>query len=802
MSSNTTKIKLQPKLTPVSFSPTSIGGCQLWLDAADKTSASMTLSGSAVTVWCDKSGNSNATTTTTGSPTQSATGISLTSNDNFYMDPLNNPPTRSYLTFFTVATLGATGGGTYGRLVSFAKQSDGTNNYDYSTTPNFTICQNNGAQITIFRNGSNVSQSVTYGTPFLISIVWDGIYQRIYFNGTSLGSTSSSAGFGFNRLGIGVNINTKTNPGDRWGGTISEIIMYYSAFTTTAVQTIESYLAQKWGLASYLPTGHPGRTTILYGLTPLPITTVTPLTTTTFTYTGSSQTYTVPGGVTSIIVYLWGAGGQGSATDPYANYGGAGAFVQGVLSVTPGATLTIIVGQGGYVAYQNPYGGGGRAYQADGKWYGSSGGGRSAIQITGGTDAVVAGGGGGHGGGAYGGAATFSGTAAGGWDGGTGFSGLGGSQTAGGAGGTTAPSAGSTGTSQNGGNGTTSSYGGGGGGGYYGGGGGGYGGGGGGSSYTGNLSLIPGQTTFGSNSPDGRTAPATTLSVYGSGAAVGGPGLVFGSSGSGNVGGNGLVVIQTFSSSRLLPTKILSILKSASFSPTSIGACSWWLDATDPLGSGTKPTLNSSLGTWYDKSGNGRNATASSSASYTAQGILFTSGNYYTMTVPYSSNYSIFLVATNTSVAQCYFFARNSLGGGRGPTFIQGYIGSGIGLEWYEDSDRATIVTTPSSTFMASVSHTQGTNITGYYFGAQAFSITQTRTYASNAWDILGQSGINTNYYGGYMKELIFFSRVLTTSERQNVEAYLAQKWGLLSSLPAGHPALAKLAIRIAPKGL
>jgi hypothetical protein len=216
------------------------------------------------------------------------------------------------------------------------------------------------------------------------------------------------------------------------------------------------------------------------------------------------------------------------------------------------------------------------------------------------------------------------------------------------------------------------------------------------------------------------------------------------------------------------------------FLPTSITGCQWWLDGADPLGTGTKPTLNSALATWYDKSGNVRNATASSSATFTAGGILFTAGNYYTMSVPYSSNYSIFLVATNTTAQQCYFFGRNALGGTREPTFIQGYIGNGIGLEWYNSSDRATIATTPSSPFLASVHHTQGANVTGYYFGTQAFSISQTRSYYSTPWDTLGQSGGSANYYAGTMKELIFFSNVLTTSQRQSVEGYLLKKWGMI----------------------
>jgi hypothetical protein len=49
------------------FSPTQIPGCQLWLDAAD--TGSITLSGSSVTRWRDKSGSSNNFTPTSGTPT-------------------------------------------------------------------------------------------------------------------------------------------------------------------------------------------------------------------------------------------------------------------------------------------------------------------------------------------------------------------------------------------------------------------------------------------------------------------------------------------------------------------------------------------------------------------------------------------------------------------------------------------------------------------------------------------------------------------------------------------------------------
>ena len=91
-----------------------------------------------------------------------------------------------------------------------------------------------------------------------------------------------------------------------------------------------------------------------------------------FTYTGSDQTYTVAGGVTSMAISMWGAGGGRGGI--YTS-GGGGAYVTGTLTVTAGMSLRIIVGQGGSEGATSSYGGGGFGNGA------SSGGGRSAIQL-------------------------------------------------------------------------------------------------------------------------------------------------------------------------------------------------------------------------------------------------------------------------------------------------------------------------------------------------------------------------------------------------------------------------------------
>jgi hypothetical protein len=251
---------------------------------------------------------------------------------------------------------------------------------------------------------------------------------------------------------------------------------------------------------------------------------------------GATQTLVVPAGVTSYTVHMWGAGGGGSDATAV---GGAGAYVTGVFAVTPGETLSIIIGFGGAsnaTAGTATQGGGG----ASGGFGSGSGGGRTAIR-RGGVDVVVAGGGGGSGW-RSGGFSTFSGTAANGLtpSGDPNRPGKGGSQIAGGAAGVGSGYGNATpGTAGTGGNGA--SYGGGGGGGWFGGGGGGTSagdasGGGGGSSYTANLTSVSGQN----GGWDGvySTAPGQTVSYWYNPIAFGGNSGTRGT----NNGGNGLVV--------------------------------------------------------------------------------------------------------------------------------------------------------------------------------------------------------------------------------------------------------------------
>ena len=208
---------------------------------------------------------------------------------------------------------------------------------------------------------------------------------------------------------------------------------------------------------------------------------------TNYIYTGVNQTLTIPSGATYMNISCWGAGGGSKPVAAWGgtsnNYGGGGGYTFASISVSPGQTYTIIVGQGGQNTLSGPtsgtYGGGsGQPMINDPNWYSASGGGRSAIKNSGGSDIVTAGGGGasghsinsglqvngGAGGGTTGGNASYTNYGG----------GYGGTQTAGGASGISTYQTGigtpSTGTGSLYTGGTCGSYGGAAGGGYYGGG--------------------------------------------------------------------------------------------------------------------------------------------------------------------------------------------------------------------------------------------------------------------------------------------------------------------------------------------
>ena len=105
-----------------------------------------------------------------------------------------------------------------------------------------------------------------------------------------------------------------------------------------------------------------------------------------FTFTGDNQIFTVPVGVTTINVKIWGAGGgpsQGEYLGDNAS-GGSGGYVAGSITVTPLQNLVIGVGEGGSSLdngeYTTPGNGGSGGTNGPANMYIGQGGGMSYIE--------------------------------------------------------------------------------------------------------------------------------------------------------------------------------------------------------------------------------------------------------------------------------------------------------------------------------------------------------------------------------------------------------------------------------------
>ena len=68
-----------------------------------------------------------------------------------------------------------------------------------------------------------------------------------------------------------------------------------------------------------------------------------------YSYTGSTQTFSVPSGLSSLTAYMWGAGGGGGGGQNASagRSGGTGGYAKAVLSMSGLTTLYLVVGQGG-----------------------------------------------------------------------------------------------------------------------------------------------------------------------------------------------------------------------------------------------------------------------------------------------------------------------------------------------------------------------------------------------------------------------------------------------------------------------
>lgn len=245
------------------------------------------------------------------------------------------------------------------------------------------------------------------------------------------------------------------------------------------------------------------------------------------------------------------------------------------------------------------------------------------------------------------------------------------------------------------------------------------------------------------------------------------------------------------------PTR--SIIQTAGWNPTKISGCSLWLDATD---SSTLILSGSSVIQWNDKSGNGRNATAPISPTL-VQGmqnklpaIYFNSFSYFTGSLTNTTNqqsfFSVFRYNTGApQYARLASFGVNNIADFSNISYYNMSYNTGtLAITRNSIETGVTLLPPALDTFHQASVIFNGTN--GLYYtegGTYANSAAWTANFNFNQYRLgSDQTPFQPQQMIGYIGEVIVYSGGVTTQQRQQVEGYLAWKWGLQKSLPGNHP--------------
>ena len=231
-------------------SPTEIAGCVGWWDASD--AASITASGGSVSQINDKSGlAAHASQGTSGSrPTlidNALNGRSILrfdGGDGLTGNFASSINTGAYSVF---AVCKATSVVTNGRVFSVAGASN-----DFASGMIIPCCTNatTVSQLSAYDGASGANKGAVDG--FTSYAVFSGVVGTSSLTNAANGMRAASASVTLNtavtRFGIGAPAQG-LGSGAGWNGDIAEVIYYSAALSTADRARVEAYLAQRWGIA-------------------------------------------------------------------------------------------------------------------------------------------------------------------------------------------------------------------------------------------------------------------------------------------------------------------------------------------------------------------------------------------------------------------------------------------------------------------------------------------------------------------------------------------------------------------------
>jgi len=233
------------------------------------------------------------------------------------------------------------------------------------------------------------------------------------------------------------------------------------------------------------------------------------------------------------------------------------------------------------------------------------------------------------------------------------------------------------------------------------------------------------------------------------------------------------------------------------FSPLLVSGAVLWYDAADPAGTGVQPAYGTSITSWVNKAGTTdtmTGATMTYSNDLGGPAIYMPGGQVFTNATATLNTY-VFLVCRwdstyTNSIGLYYMISMNDLTiSGQNDFSIRasssGLVNLPLGdgsYQWDMQGDHPFI---------------NGTQIFGSTTPSYADIFTHHNIIDAtvNNASPTSRLQVGTSYASGgsrtaqgWIKEILFYNNVLSTSDQQKIEGYLAWKWGLQSYLSAGHP--------------
>lgn len=217
-----------------------------------------------------------------------------------------------------------------------------------------------------------------------------------------------------------------------------------------------------------------------------------------------------------------------------------------------------------------------------------------------------------------------------------------------------------------------------------------------------------------------------------------------------------------------------------------------WLDASD---SATLVSSSGRISQWSDKSGNARHATQATGARQPKTTANAQNGRDVVEYDPASNSYQVLSFSQLTSLGHVFFVAKKN-NVNESSVILDDETKDFRGVVYGADAGSNFLVqglapinsgATRNAWHIAEIA-TDGTNAT---LGIDAVRVTAADSdrYSVDRIGMYNNPPYANQYsFRGQIAELVISSSVLSQTNREKMEGYLAHKWGLTANLPSNHP--------------